>query len=324
MSARGAPNLLGPLVALALAGCGGKLDAGYDVLHGSLPVDERSAVVMVNDGAHDNWQGEYAALLASTGQLKLVGLVVNANAEYPSVETNVLGYRQMLRAARDSGLQHLPDATASIAPALIRPESGVLEDTVPNRSEGARIILDASAAYGTAVHPLAIATGGALTDVADAYLLDPTLADRAVVVASLGQTSGAGAQTLDPNGIRDSWATAIVTSRMRYVQVNGYYDQLLDVPETRATELPNNPFGRWMADKRGDILNLIHACDQISVLAVALPWFALDVVRMRPDADRPTLLVADAGGSIWHVAEIDSTRARDEIWARLKAPATFQ
>jgi hypothetical protein len=321
MTARSALNLF---VALALAGCGGKLDAGYDVLHGSLPVDERSAVVMVNDGARDNWQGEYAALLASTGQLKLVGLIVNSNAEYPSIETNVLGYRQMLRAARESGLRHLPDATASIAPALVRPANGAIEDTVPNRSEGARIILEAAAAYSTAVHPLAIATGGALTDVADAYLLDPSLADRAVVVASLGQTTSEGAQTVDPNGGRDSWATVIVTSKMRYVQVNGYYDQLLDVPETRAAELPNNEFGRWMADKRADILNLIQACDQVSVLAVALPWFAADVVRMRPDADRATLLVADAAGSIWHVAESDSTRARDEIWARLKAPATFQ
>jgi len=321
MSASIKPRLV---LLLALTGCGGKLDAGFDVLHGSLPVDERSAVVMVNDGARDNWQGEYAALLASTGQLKLVGLIVNSNAEYPSVETNVLNFREMLSAARESGLKRLPEATASIAPALTRPASGAIADTVPNRSEGARLLVDAAAAYGTAVHPLAIATGGALTDVADAYLLDPTLADRVVVVASLGQTVADGAQTLNPNGNRDTWATAIVTSKMRYVQVNGYYDQLLDVPETRAAELPNNPFGRWMADKRGDILSLLQACDQISVLAVALPWFASDVARMRLDADRSTLLVADEAGPIWHVAEIESSRARDEIWARLKAPATFQ
>ena len=312
-----------PLV-LVLTACGGQLDAGSDVLHGSLPVDERSAVVVVNDGARDNWQGEYAALLASSGQLELAGLIVNSNAEYPSIETNVTGFREMIRAARESGLQHLPDPTASVAPALSRPESGAIDDTVPNRSEGARLILDMARAHGTVVHPLAIATGGALTDVADAYLVDPTLAQRAVVVASLGQTEGDGAQALDPNGSRDSWATVIVTSRMRYVQVNGYYDQLLDIPEARETELPDNAFGLWMADKRADILNLIQACDQISVLAVGLPWFALDVARMRPDGAGSTSLVPDATGQIWHVARTDSERARDEIWARLKAPATFQ
>lgn len=310
--------------ALALAGCGGQLDAGYDVPHGALPVDERSAVVVVNDGARDNWQGEYAALLASTGQLKLVGLVVNAAGEYPSIETNVSGYRQMLSAGRDSGMRHLPDVTASIAPALARPASGSIEDTVPNRSEGARLILEAAAAHGTPVHPLAISTGGALTDVADAYLLDPSLAERAVVVASLGQTEGEGASTFDPNGARDSWATVIVTSRMRFVQVNGYYDQQLDVPEERVSELPDNAFGRWMAEKRPDILNLILACDQISVLAVGLPWFASGVTHLRVnEADSPSL-IPDAAGQIWHVARTDSERSRSEIWARLKDPNTFQ
>jgi hypothetical protein len=309
---------------LALVGCGGQLDAGYDVPHGLLPVDERSAVVVVNDGARDNWQGEYAVLLASTGQLKLVGFVVNSTIEYPSVDTNVAGYREMLSAARDSGMRHVPDATASIAPALTRPASGSIEDTVPNRSEGARLILEAAAAHGTTAHPLAIATGGALTDVADAYLLDPSLVERAVVVASLGQTDGDGASTFDPNGGRDNWATFIVTSRMRLVQVNGFYDQLLDVPEERASELPQNAFGRWMAEKIPGILNVILACDQISVLAVALPWFASGVTHLRVNDADSMSLIPDATGQIWHVARTDSERSRSEIWARLKDPSTFQ
>jgi hypothetical protein len=311
-------------LALALTGCGSQLDAGSDVLHGSLPVDERSAVVVVNDGGRDNWQGEYAAILASTGHLELVGLVVNSNAEYPSVDVNVANYRQMVRAARDSGLSHVPDPTASIAPTLVRPESGVIEDTAPNHSEGARLILEAASARATRVHPLAIATGGALTDVADAYLLDPSLAERAVVVASLGRTDGEGATALDPNGNRDSWATFIVTSRMRYVQVNGYYDQMLDLPEDRVTELPANPFGQWMADKRADILDLVQACDQISVLAVALPWFATNITRLRLDDGESATLVPDPTGQIWHVRQSESDRARDELWASLKDPLTFQ
>jgi len=310
--------------ALATASCGGQLDAGYDVLHGALPVDERSAVVLVNDGARDNWQGEYAALLAASQQIKLVGLVVNSSSEYPSVETNVTGYRQMLAAARNSGMRHLPEPTASVAPALMQPPGGSIEDTMPNRSEGARLILESAAAYGTAIHPLAIATGGALTDVADAYLLDPTLAERAVVVASLGQTETDGASTMNPNGGHDTWATFIVASRMRFVQVNGYYDQLLDVPEDRVSELPENAFGRWMAEKRPDLLNLIVACDQISVLSTALPWFASGVTHMRVDPADPAHLVPDAAGQIWHVAETDSVRARSEIWTRLKDPSTFQ
>jgi len=310
--------VVGVSASLALLGCSGQLDAGADVPHGLLPVDERSAVVVVNDGARDNWQGEYATILAATGQLQLVGLVVNSATEYPSLDTNVAGYRDMLSAARDSGMQHLPDATASIAPALARPASGSIEDTVPNRSEGARLILEAAAQHGTAVHPLAITTGGALTDVADAYLLDPSLAERAVVVASLGQSEGDGSSTFNPNGGRDTWATVIVTSRMRVVQVNGYYDQLLDVPEERTDELPSNAFGRWMAAKSPDILDVILACDQITVLAVALPWFASEVTHLRASDLDAMSLVPDPEGQIWHVAKTDSARARSEIWARLK------
>jgi hypothetical protein len=200
----------------------------------------------------------------------------------------------------------------------------VVEDTVPNRSEGARLILDAAARYGTPVHPLVIATGGAVTDAADAYLMDPTLAERAVVVSSLGNIEAEGVRSGGPNGNIDVWATIIVSSRLRFVQVNGYYDQLQDVPEARVADLPQNPFGAWMAEKRPEILDLSYACDQVSVLAAALPWFATDVTRMRAEpGDDVPLLLPDPAGQIWHVAQGDSERARSEFWSALQDPATF-
>jgi hypothetical protein len=241
------------------------------------------------------------------------------------LEENVDGFRRMVQAARDSGMRNIPDATASVAPPLVRPTTDSIEDTVPNRSEGARLILDAAERYGTEVHPLVIATGGAVTDAADAYLMDPTLAERAVVVASLGSVEAGIAQTLNPNGGLDAWATTIVSTRMRFVQINGFYDQLLDLPETRVTELPKNPFGTWMAEKRPEILDLIQACDQVSVLSAALPWFAQGVARMRAEpSDTVPTLVPDAAGQVWHVAQSDSERARNELWSALQDPATYQ
>jgi hypothetical protein len=79
-----------------------------------------------------------------------------------------------------------------------------------------------------------------------------------------------------------------------------------------------------MANKRPEILELVSACDQVSVLAAALPWFAQDVVHMRAETsdDFPTL-VPDASGQIWHVSRSDSARAREELWTALKDPATF-
>jgi hypothetical protein len=308
-----------------LLGCSANLDAGSDTPHGALPVDERSPLLLVNDGARDNWQAEYAIVLAARQRLRLVGMVVDSSTVYPELEANVSEFRQLIRAARDSGMQQLPDPTGSVAPVLVRPASGAIDDTLPNRSEGARLILDAASRYGTKVHPLAIATGNALTDTADAYLMDPTLPERAVVVASLGTTETNGARAGGPNGDNDVWATVIVTQRMRYVQVNGYYDQLLDVPEPRVAALPQNPFGAWMAGKRSEVLDLLSACDQVSVLAAALPWFASGVTRMRAEpGDGIPVLTPDPTGRIWHVAETDSDRARDELWSALADPNTFR
>jgi hypothetical protein len=310
--------------ALLLVACGGELDAGFDESHGLLPVDERSPLVVVNDGALDNWQVEYAALLAGARRSQLVGIAVNSSAEYPSLETNVQNFRELLAAARESGMTPLPDPVASVAPALVRPDSERIEDTAPNNSEGARLILRAVNEHGSRVHPVAIATGGALTDVADAYLLDPSIAERAVVVASLGVSRGTGASTIDPNGGRDSWATLIVLSRLRYVQVNGYYDQLLDLPEERVAELPDNPFGAWMAAKRTKILDKLVACDQVSVFAAALPWFSSSVRKLRVDPDDSSLLVEDEAGPIWQVRTGDADRARSEIWSLLGSPSTYR
>lgn len=317
-------SLLAVCVPFALS-CSGKLDAGWDTPHGPLPIDERSAMVIANDGGRDNWHGEYALLLAARRQVQLVGVLVNSVTFYPDLELNTAHFRRMIQAARDSGMRHLPDPTASVAPLLVKPASGLIEDTVPNRSEGARLILDAARRYGSPVHPLVIATGGPLTDAADAFLMDPTLPERAVVVASLGNTVDGTINSGGPNGDVDPWATVIVASRMRFVQVNGYYDQLLDVPEARVAELPKNAFGAWMAEKRGEILDLNYACDQVSVLAAALPWFAGDVTRMRAQtSDDPPTLLPDPSGQIWRVGSGKSDRFRDEMWQMLGDPGTYQ
>jgi hypothetical protein len=145
-----------------------------------------------------------------------------------------------------------------------------------------------------------------------------------VVVASLGSSDETGTRTEDPNGARDSWATVIVTERLPYVQVNGYYDQLLDVPEERVPELPSNAFGAWMAEKRSKILDKLVACDQVSLLASALPWFSLAVKKLRRDPDDPARLVEDPQGPLWHVERCDADRARDELWSLLTDPSTFR
>jgi hypothetical protein len=131
-----------------------------------------------------------------------------------------------------------------------------------------------------------------------------------------------------PNGELDAWASVIVGSRFRYVQVNAYYDQLTVVPEARSSELPSNAFGAWIAAKRASIFELHEAADQISIIAAGLPGFAVSVERVSPgparlDSDGGPDLERDANGPAWLVREGASVLATARFWELLLDPNTF-
>jgi hypothetical protein len=313
----------------AAMGCAESRNLGSSAPHGLLPVDERNPILLANDGASDNWQGEYAVLLAQGGGPKLAGIIVNASPAWPDIDTNVTSWRGLVAAARASGLRGIPDPTASIGAPLVRPASGQILDTPPNRSEGARLILDTSATLSLPYRPLVVVTGGRLTDVADAYLMDQTIPERVVVVSSLGTTTDTGGAMGQPNGEMDPWADAIVTAQFRFVQVSAYYDQLTDVPTARLAELPANPFGDWIAAKQPNILNLTVAADQVGVAAVGIPSFATTVEHVSvagPIGGGATAgpdLVADPNGTSWLVTQSAAGDATTRFWQLLLDPATY-
>lgn len=314
--------------ATPVAGCSPTLDAGSSRPHGRLPVDERNPIVLTNDGPSDNWQGEYALLLANGGGPSIAGIVVSTSPPWPDLQANVDGWRKMVAAARASGLEGIPDPISSIGRPLARPASGDIEATTPNRSEGALFIVEVSRQRSLPYRPLVVLTGGRLTDVADAYLVDPSVAGRIVVVSSLGTASDSGGAMGVPNGEMDPWASTIVATRLRYVQVSAYYDQLTDVPASRTAELPANPFGEWIAAKQSRIWNTPVAADQVAVAAVALPSFVVTVERVAavasPDAGTTTGpdLVTSPGGPAWLVKESASSVATARLWELLVDTAT--
>jgi hypothetical protein len=294
-----------------------------------LPVDERNPVIVANDSATDNWTGEYAMLLANSGGPPLAGIIVNPSAYWPDLAANVNAWNDMIMAARESGLRGIPEATGSPADPLVRPDDGKIESTTPNMSRGAKVILDKSAQLSLPWRPLVVVTGSRLTDIADAYLMDPSVADRVVVVSALGGATSGGNVMGWPNGELDAWADWIVGQRFRYVQINGYYDQQGDVPAARAADLPANPFGAWMAAKVASVFQIPMSSDQIGVLAVGLPTFVTAVSRavVDPaaafDATTGPLLVAQADGSAWVAPSCDTAMAADRLWKMLLDPRTF-
>ncbi|MES1175587.1 MAG: hypothetical protein ABUL62_14800 [Myxococcales bacterium] len=317
-------------VACVLLGCAETRDLGSTEPHGLLPVDERNPVLVANDNVYDNWQGEYSILLANSGGPPLAGIIVSTSPPWPDIEANIAGWRQLVSAATGSGLRGVPDPVTSIGEPLVRPSNGRIEATVANRSEGARLILDASARLSLPYRPLVVATGGRLTDVADAYLMDPTVSDRVVVVSSLGTTSDSGAAMAAPNGEMDPWADVIVSSRFRFVQVSAFYNQVDDVPSSRLSELPNNPFGAWISGKQAKVWSLPQAADQVSLLAAGLPKFSVVVQRVSAAADPgpgasagPDLRTNPNGGA-WLVSQCACTQASDRLWQALLDTANYQ
>jgi hypothetical protein len=308
--------------------CGGTLDAGSDRTKEPLPVGPANPVILTNDGPSDNWHGEYAALLAHAGGPPLAGIVVSTGGMWLDLEANLGGWQDLVLRARGSGLTNVPDPIPSLGAPLERPSDGDLDATAPNDSDGARFIVETSARLSRPGLPVVVTTGGRLTDVADAYLIDPTVTERVVVVSSLGTGLSAGEELAHlgvPNGEMDPWAGAIVVQRFRYVQVSAYYDQLGDFPPERLAELPDNPFCDRIRSKQPEVFDIAVASDQVGVLALGLPDFALDVRRVSFagfELDEP-LLTPDARGAAWLVNASDGAAVAARIWSILLDPKTF-
>jgi hypothetical protein len=323
---------------LACAGggaCGGRtLDAGADRPQGLLPVDERNPIILSNDGPYDNWDGEYAIVLASLGKITLAGIIVNSSPTYPTIDDNVQGWRDMVQAARNSGMRNIPDPTTSVdGTPLEEPADGGIGSTEPHHTEGGRLIVDTAHRLSQPLRPIVVATGGRLTEVADAYLIDPSIADEVVVVASLGHVApdGGSATVSNPNGDIDPWADEIVVRNFRYVQVDAYYAQQNDIPTSMLAALPDNPFRDWISAKLAQILPFpaYDACDQNSVIASAFPDFALGVARMSESSSAPLSagstpsLEANDAGNCWVVIQGNNALASARFWQALTNPATY-
>lgn len=313
------------LLAAQVSGCTGTLDAGRDRAHRGLDVDSRNPIVLCNDGPMDNWQGEFAVLLSNFDGPKVVGLIVNESPAWPNLSDNVDGWKDLSSAAQASGLTALPEPTPSSSAFKVRPSDGRIDSTQVTASPGAELIVSAARQYAQPSRPLVVVTGTRLTDLADAYLLDRAVAERIVVVASIGTLTETGAQMGSPNGEMDYWADVIVASRLNYIQVSRFYDQTEDVTDPDVSRLPANAFGAWMAAKQPNLLETEVAADQVALLSVAAPSYVtkLDTVVPRyEDGGKlalPPPLDYGSGSSASVVTETDPKLSRQLLWQMLEA-----
>ncbi len=324
------PIALRLVFVLGAASCSGTLDVGKDVPHGMLPVDERNPIIIYNDSSVDNWLGEYAVLLANSGGPPVAGIVSTGSSYWRDANANVNGWSNLLSAARSSGLTNIPETiTASTAKPLVRPVDGEIDDTAPNNSAGASLIVNLSRQLSLPWRPVVVLVGTQMTDVADAYLIDHSIVQRVVVVSALGTYAAPNGVMGPPNGELDPWADWIVAQRFQYVQVSAFYDQTVDVTTAQLPNLPSNPLGAEMAMKQPNIFTITTASDQVSILAVAVPAFVGAVQRAVPDTTAsfdPTQgppLVPAADGNVWLVTQISAPLAGATLWPMLLDPKIF-
>ena len=326
-----ARTLLGLAMAVGLAaGCEQTLDVGHNT-KSKLPADAHNPAILMNDTFSDNWSPELAALFANNGGPPLLGIIVNASLYWPDLDANVAGWNDFVTRARASGLQGLPDVTRSETTAFVVPPDRQIESTEFHPSSvGAQFIVDKSRELSLPWLPVVIVACSQLTDIAEAYLIDPTVVDRVVVVAQLGSYSEKKGLMTGPNGDLDPWADWIVAQKFRYVQVSAFYDQSGDV--TASDVLPSNELGAWMAAKRAKLSTLQSAADQEPILALAAPEFVTNVVLSSPDTSagfaspfgQGPPLVPDPSGNAWLVTQIDATVPRKRMWQMLNNPGTFK
>lgn len=285
-----------------------------------LPLPRHCIVIYDNDDHRDVYTDEYLMALSGVGEIQLKGIVTTYSpGEYPKF---VKGRKYIMDLALKSGLKNLPELFSGTNKKLTRPESNRIEDTEPLDIDASHFIVS-QAIKASPEKPLVIITGGQLTSVANACLLDPSIADKVVVMGVFGGTK------IDYNAALDPWAWTIIMSRLRVVSIP------IGPPDKRATvymkpplvpkerilnDLDQNvPFFRWMYEKKHPSNGLPAEADFDGHPAILLTrpdyvirWKKYECTGV--DQKGYPVLEENADGKIWQAEDADQQIATDEFW----------
>ena len=304
-----------------------------------VPFDVTNPVLYDNDDHRDMYTDEYLLSLASAGVIQLKGIITTYSADAVEYDLFVKGRQHIIQTARQSGLTHLPAATAGPQTRLVRPASNQIRDTKPLICQAGQVIVKA-ALKASPAKPLVIITGGQLTAVADAYLQNPKIADRVIVSGIFGvrdQTYNAGL---------DAWAWAIVIRQFRCFSISDSdtdtaYNRVFKTacPQTpkqqfrqavQQGKLPNTPFYRWMVVKRHPrhpATYMEQDGDAPAVVSLMQPNYVRAVERWRCtglDVSGVPTLVRDADGPLYLVTQASEVVGTNTFWQGIEDPRVWK
>jgi hypothetical protein len=292
----------------------------------SLPRD--SPIIYDNDWLKDTNDDEYLFAKASLGQAHLKGLILTRDqwdrGRQYKLADGLNDFESALAIVRQSGFKNVPAITIGVERFLEKPKSGRVEDTKPVPSAGTDLIVR-EARNATPEKPLIVIVGGSLLTVASAYLTDPTIADRMVVLMT------------DLTGYNgpDSWANFVVASRCKLVNFGAQRvwwpqgDLPPSMPPDRFGDLPGSPVTQEMkrvADaffersrtKKKDRDDGFADGAGTFLLFVPASWKKVQPVQVTGDWNAVDVKPGEAYRYL-DCVEIDTTAMTDEFFATMKA-----
>ncbi len=286
-----------------------------------------SGVVLDNDDHRDTYTEEMLMLAEHLGTLDLKAIITTyQHSEYPEF---VRGREEIQQKAKQVRLKVDYDLFPGTNQTLAVPSSGKIEDTKPLGIDGSQFIVS-EAKKASSAQPLAILTGGQLTSVANAYLLDSTIADRIIVLGVFG------APKIDYNANLDAWAWTIILAKMKVIsfkfrEANGDFGQAFlqmpSVPKARLQKvLPRNAFTQWIIDKRHPNQKILQEDWDGTPLATLLSdqyvtrYRRWSFQKIDPDNHHP-IMVLDHEGKVYEVLDANKEVGTKAYWQILTSYA---
>jgi hypothetical protein len=217
-----------------------------------LDIPANARVITDNDFGKDSPEVFFTLKLAHENKLNLAGSIHTFNPDSAWTPGRIAPQWEYVYQAAQG--MNVPPLTKGSQRKMIPPAGGKIEDTLRFNSAGADLIIKEA----LAAEHLVIFVGGQCTTVADAYLKNPSIADKITVFHTNGLYYPYASKAQGYN-TQDHWSAYICAKRMRYVNCNfksvpAYWYDGKDLGLTKAMvdSLPINPmttlFKKWFAE----------------------------------------------------------------------------
>jgi hypothetical protein len=277
-----------------------------------LPINRQCNVIYDNDDHRDTYTDELLLSLNDTKRLKVIAFITSYSGDATEYKLFIKGRRDIIEKAERSGFRHLPKAVDGPNRPLTRPLTNRIRDTKPLNSEaGLTIVAAARKAIGS--RPLIIITGGQLTAIADAYLIDSSIVDKVFVIP---------------------WAWAIVVAKFKCLSISDSENTYNDVFKNgvaltgkdrfaaalKDQQLPQTEFTDWLLAKRHPVHPLSYMDrdgDSPSCIPLLRPDYLTKVSRWSCsgiNAAGLPILKSDEAGQIYVALSANQQIATSEFW----------